>query len=140
MPCYGLMPCSSTHPCLFCVRWRRKGDWQVLLEGEQELRTFGSLQKQYEGWVAAGSRYSTLYTSRFQSTVGPVLVKAPGDSEDTTVLEKTGMPTVHLLLATNDVIRPHLVPFFKDEAHLMEVIRKEMGCVPHSYQGKDGAY
>ena len=56
------------------------------------------------------------------------------------MLEKTGMPTVHLLLSTNAIIRPHLIPFFKDEAHLMEVIRKEMGCVPHSYQGKDGAF
>ena len=140
MPCFGLMSCSSTHPCLFCVRWRRKGVWEVLPEGTQELRTFGSLQEQYKGWVAAGSRYTTPFTSRFQSTVGPVLVKAPGDRADTTVLENTGMPTVHLLLSTNDVIRPHLIPFFKDEAHLMEVIRKEMGCVPHSYQGKDGAF
>ena len=48
----------------------------------------------------------------FQSTVGPVLVESPEDTALTTVSEKVGMPTVHLLLATNDILRPHMVKFF----------------------------
>ena len=48
MPCFGLMSCSSSHPCLFCPRKRVKGEWQ---EGEVQLRTFASLKEQHRGWV-----------------------------------------------------------------------------------------
>ena len=109
MPCFGLMSCSSSHPCLFCPRKRVKGEWQ---EVEVQLRTFASLKEQHRWWVAAGSKYTTKWTSSFQSTVGPILVEADGEAITTSVLEKVGMPTVHLLLAVNDILRPHVVEFF----------------------------
>ena len=50
------------------------------------------------------------------------------------------MPTVHLLLAVNDILRPHMVEFFGSEENLMQVLKEKVWVVPHSYQGKDGAY
>lgn len=137
MPCFGLMSCSSLHPCLFCTSRRQKGKWE---EGKMVLRTMGRLQEKYEAWVAAGSRYTTAFTSRYESTVGPVLVKSQGDTPDTMVLSKVGMPSVHLLLAVNDILRPHMVNFFGGEEDLMELLRVEVGVVPHSYQGAEGAF
>ena len=137
MPCFGLMSCSSSNPCLFCPRKRVKGKWK---DDNVELRRFGSLKENYDGWVAAGSKYVTQWTSAFQSTVGPVLVESSEDTALTTVLEKVGMPTVHLLLATNDILRPHMVKFFDSEEEMMDVLKVGVGVVPHSYQGKDGAF
>ena len=37
MPWFGLLGCSSVHPCLYCNRERRKGKWEA--KEETELRT-----------------------------------------------------------------------------------------------------
>ena len=42
-------------------------------------------------------------------------MEALGDTANTSVLEKVGMPTVHLLLAVNDILRPHMVKYFDSE-------------------------
>lgn len=108
---FGLMPASSCNPCLYCPRRRHHGTgkWE---EGEVELRTLGSLSKQYQGWLEAGAKTGAQHTSIWQSTVNPVLIRSPDDKDEMTVLEKAPPPAVHLLLATNDVLRPHAVKFF----------------------------
>ena len=137
MPCYGLMPCSCSHPCLFCCSRRSKGKWT---EQHTELRTYSSQATQLAGWQAKGSKYTTKWTQAFQSTVGPVLVRSLGEEDSTTFLAKTSMPTVHLLLVVNDILRPHMLRFFESEEELLELLRVQVGVVPHSYQGKDGAF
>jgi hypothetical protein len=39
MPWFGLLGCSSVHPCLYCNMERRKGEW--IESGRVELRTLG---------------------------------------------------------------------------------------------------
>ena len=56
--------------------------------------------------------YMTEYTVLFKSTVGPVLTSSLGDTDDTTISEKAPPPSVHLLHATNNILRPHCVKFF----------------------------
>lgn len=187
MPCFGLLSCSSSHPCLFCTSKRHNGEWtvnrvegkEVEAEVEEEkslqqkvneaiedmvrkekekqveketgvkakkvdkkvvLRTLGRLKSMEKGWVDDGSRNTTAGTSKFESTVGPVLCRSIGDSDGTTVLAKVGMPSVHLLLGENSILRPHMCRFFGGENELMEILRTEVGVVPHSYQGADGAF
>ena len=104
------------------------------------LRTLGRLKAMEKGWEAEGSRNTTAGTSKFESTVGPVLCRSIGDSDRTTVLAKVGMPSVHLLLGANSILRPHMCRFFGGEEELMELLRTKVGVVPHSYQGADGAF
>jgi hypothetical protein len=137
MQLFGLMSCSSSHPCLYCPQRRSKGEWQG---GHVELRSMGSLAAQYQGWVSDGSKYDTEHTSRYQSTVGSVIVRSCFDNDDTTVLEKAAPPAVHLLLAVNDILRPHCIQFFDSEEHLMIVLKTEVGVIPHNYQGKEGTF
>ena len=93
----------------------------------------GSLAVQYWGWVAEGSKYDTEHTARYQSTVGPVVVRSHADTDDKTVLEKAAPPAVHLLLSVNDVL-------VDSESHLMEILKTEVGVIPHNYQGKEGTF
>ena len=57
----------------------------------------------------------------------------------TTVLDKCAPPTVHCLLALNSVLRPHLEKIW-EQGDLWSFLKEEVGVVPHSYQGKDGAF
>ena len=93
-PLFGLKGCSSLHPCIFCNTLRQKGEW---MEGG-ELRTFGSLENQFQKLPADGRRTTTI-TRQTESVVGPVLVRCEDDTDEKTVLAKVGMPSVHLLLA-----------------------------------------
>ena len=137
MQLFGLMSCSSSHPCLYCPLKRSKGIWGV---NDVQLRSMGSLAVQYGGWVAEGSKYDTEHTARYQSTVGPVVVRSHADTDDKTVLEKAAPPAVHLLLSVNDILRPHCIQFFDSESHLMEILKTEVGVIPHNYQGKEGTF
>jgi hypothetical protein len=91
------------------------------------LRTFGSEKVQLNGWVVASSKYSTWCTGAYKSTFSPILVQAVDDTEDAIFLEKINMPTLHLLLAVNNILRPHLVNFFDSEEQLLEILRCKMG-------------
>jgi hypothetical protein len=137
MQLFGLMSCSSSHPCLYCPLKRSKGKWGI---NDVQLRSMGSLATQYGGWVTEGSKYDTEHTSRYQSTVGPVIVRSHADKDDTTILEKAAPPAVHLLLSVNDILRPHCIQFFDSESHLMENLKTEVGIIPHNYQGKEGTF
>ena len=132
------MPCSSSNPCLYCTLRRTKGEWED--EGTGELRTLGGQDKRLAYWQGPlHSIYKTEFTVLSQSTVGPVLVRSFGDNDDTTILEKAPPPSVHLLLAVNDVLRPHCIKFFGTEEQMLQVLKDELGVIPHSYQGKEGA-
>ena len=138
MPCFGLKGCSSLHPCLLCSKMRRKGEW---LEGGN-LRTFGNLEEQLQKLPDGAQQRGHLptdVTARTESVVGPVLVRCPADDDDhKTVLAKVGPPTVHLLLAVNDIINK-CAKYFGDRKGMLAILRTEVGVVPHSYQGREGA-
>ena len=136
MPCYGLKGCSSLHPCLFCCQMRRKGVWS----GPPDLRTFANLAEQVEKLPEdPGRRNKTAVTAGTQSVVGDVLVRTAWDADDKTVLSKTGMPSVHLLLATNDVLN-FCEPFFGGRQAMLGFLKTHLSIQPHSYQGHEGAF
>ena len=89
-------------------------------------------------WIEAGSKNTTAWTSKFESCVGMVTVWGVDDTPLTTVLDKCAPPTVHCLLALNNVLRPHLENIW--DGDLWAFLREEVGVVPHSYQGKEGAF
>lgn len=136
MPWFGLLGCSSVHPCLYCNSERRKGKWEAK-EGT-ELRTLGGIEIMAGEWIEAGSKNTTAWTSKFESCVGMVTVWGVDDTPLTTVLDKCAPPTVHCLLALNNVLRPHLENIW--DGDLWAFLREEVGVVPHSYQGKEGAF
>ena len=136
MAWFGLLGCSSVHPCLYCNMERRKGKWVV--KDDVELRTLGRIEIMTDGWMEAGSKKKTAWTSNFESCVGMVTVWGEGDTPQTTVLDKCAPPTVHCLLALNSVLRPHLENIW--EGDLWDFLNEEVKVVPHSYQGKDGAF
>lgn len=136
MPWFGLIGCSSVHPCLYCNMERRKGDW--IETGGVELRTLGGIESMTAGWMEKGGIRSTTWTSKFESCVGSVTVWGDGDTPQTTVLDKCAPPTVHCLLALNSILRPHLENIWVGD--LWTFLQKEVKVVPHSYQGKEGAF
>ena len=137
MPSFGLMSCSSTHPCLYCARSRVKGVWEEVDETCDVLRTFSRIEIMSSSWMEAGSKDTTYWTSKFESCTGPILVWGQGDTPETRVLDKVTPPTVHNLLALNTVL-DHLSKFWP--GNLKEDLKKELNIIPHSYQGKDGAF
>ena len=139
MPSFGLMSCSSTHPCLYCARSRIKGLWQEDVDPRDDmLRTFARNEIMYGDWNDAGAVHTTHFTSQFESVTGPVLVWGKDDTPSTRILDKVTPPTVHNLLALNSVLRPHLSNLW--EGDMMKVLKDELNIVPHSYQGKEGAF
>jgi hypothetical protein len=137
MPLFGQMSNSSSHPCLYCPLRRSAGVWE---DKKVELKTFASSAVQLAGWRADGAVYKTKNTQKFQSTVGPVLVRGVGDRDDMTFLEKAPPPGVHLLLYTNDILRPHCNDLFGTEKNMLKILKERVGVIPHSYQGKDGTF
>ena len=89
MPCFGLLGCSSSNPCVYCPRERRRlggvAKWE---EGDVELRTLGSLNQNYADWFEEGQRDGAQFTRKFKSVAGPILVEGAGDSFSTLVLDK----------------------------------------------------
>ena len=71
------------------------------------MRTFGRLEEKYQGWKVKSS-LTTASTSKAESCVDPVLVRTEADTDDTTILMNLGMPSVHLLLGLNSILRPHI--------------------------------
>ena len=148
MPMFGLMSCSSSHPCLYCTQRRfHSGEWEGAearvkrgVPGVAPLRTLGGITRQCDEWKDKGAKYETVHTQKYESCVSEVLVRCRGDTDATTVLEKVGPPGVHLLLGANTVLRPHCEKYFGGEDAMLEVLRKEVGVVPHSYQGDKGAF
>ena len=67
-----------------------------------------------------------------------MLVRSLGDTDATTLLEKAAPPAVKL--AVNDILRPHSVHFFGSDQNLLQVLKEEVGVIPHSYQGKEGNF
>ena len=67
MPSFGLMTCSSTHPCLYCVRSRVKGVWEEVEDSGDALRTFGRIELMATSYIESGSIKSTYWTSKFES-------------------------------------------------------------------------
>ena len=68
-----------------------------------ELMTLGGIEGMTSGWMGAGSKKSTAWTSKFESCVGMATVWGEGDTPFTTVLDKCPPPTVHCLLTLNSV-------------------------------------
>ena len=138
MPCFGLLGCSSSNPCVYCPRERRRiggvAKWE---EGDVELRTLGSLNQNYADWFEEGQRDGAQFTRKFKSVAGPILVEGAGDSFSTLVLDKAPPCALHLFLATNDCFN-HLQrnhwPDFK------VVLLNLYGIQAHSYQGKEQNY
>ena len=136
MPWFGLLGCGSTHPCLYCNIERRKGVW--IEKEDHQLRTLGRIESMTAAWVENGSKKTTASTSKFESCVGTVAAWGEGDMPDTTVLDKCAPPSVHCLLALNSILRPHLEKIWNGD--LWEFLRQEVKVIPHSYQGKEGAF
>ena len=141
MPCFGLMGCGSSNPCLYCPLERRKVGGVAAWEKaeEVELRTFGSLNMNYASWLdLRGGIERVEFTREFKSvTAGPVLVEGVGDTFDTKVLEKSPPCALHLFLATSDLIN-HIEsgPWPEIKAVLFDLF----GIQAHSYQGKERNY
>ena len=135
MPCFGLLGCGSSNPCLYCPRERRKvggvAKWE---EGEVELRTIGSLNVNYAGWYEEGQRDGAQFTRKFKSVALPLLVEGVGDGFDSLVLDKAPPCALHLFLATNDLLN-HLERNHWPE--LKGVLLNLYGIEAHSYQGKE---
>ena len=112
---------------MFCTSKRQNGVWE---EKGVAMRTFGRLEEKYQGWKVKSS-LTTASTSKAESCVDPVLVRTEADTDDTTILMKVGMPSVHLLLGLNSILRPHMTRFFGGEDILMKLLRTELGVVPH---------
>ena len=55
-------------------------------------------------------------------------------------MEKAPPPSVHLLHATNNILRPHCVKFFGSDENLLLCLKEQVGVVPQIYQGKEGAF
>ena len=140
MPWFGLLGCSSVHPCLYCNQERRKGEWVKKKDNEVgvELRTLGGIESMTGGWMEKGSKKTTAWTSQYESCVGTVTVWGDGDTPQTTVLDKCAPPTVHCLLAVNNILRPHLESIW--DGDLWKFLQEEIHVIPHSYQGKEGAF
>ena len=138
MPWFGLLGCSSLHPCLYCNKERRKCVLKVKEGTVVEQRTFGGIEVRADAWMEAVSKKTTAWTSKFESCVGMVTVWGEGDTPLTTVLDKCAPPTVHCLLALNSVLRPHLEKIW-EQGDLWSFLKEEVNVVPHSYQGKEGA-
>ena len=138
MPIFGLMGCGSSNPCLYCpLERRRVGGVAAWEEAEEvELRSFGSLNMNYASWMdLRGGCERAEFTREFKSaTAGPVLVEGVGDTFDTTVLEKSPPPALHLFLATSDLIN-HLERGAWPE--IKAVLFDLLGIQAHSYQGKE---
>ena len=93
MPSFGLMTCSSSHPCLYCARSRVKGVWQEVENSSDMLRTYARIEMMNGDWNDAGSKETTYWTSKFESCTGSVLLWGQGDTPSTRVLDKVTPPT-----------------------------------------------
>ena len=138
MPSFGLMSCSSSHPCLYCARARVKGVWEEVENSSDILRSYARIELMQGDWVEAGSKAVTEWTSRFESCTGPILLWGKGDTPCTRILDKVTPPTVHNLLSLNGVLKPHLSNLWP--GNMMDDLKHELNIIPHSYQGKDGAF
>ena len=139
MPCFGLMGCGSSNPCLYCpLERRRVGGVSTWENAEVGLRTFGSLDMNYSSWLdLRGGCERVEFTREFKSVTGQVLVEGVGDTWDTTILDKTPPCALHLFLATNDLIN-HLEKGTWPE--IKAVFYDLFGIQAHSYQGKERNY
>ena len=137
-PLFGLKGCSSLHPCLFCNQLRQKGKWDE--ENEVQLRTFGGLDEQFNKLPDNG-KTTTAITRQTESVIGECLVRCEDDMDEKTVLAKVGMPSVHLLLSVNDILNKVAeICFDGNRSVMLDLLRTEVGVVPHSYQGREGAF
>ena len=104
MPCVCLMSCSSSHPCLFCPKKRSgSGEWGT---EEVELRTLGGNQENWICWQQEGAKEGAAHTARWESCcASDLLVMGLGDTLDTFVLDKCIMPSLHLLLSLNTLLK-----------------------------------
>ena len=135
MPSFGLMPCSSSNPCLFCPRSRtKKGGVFKWEDGDIQNRTLGSLHQNYAGWHMEGEVEKTAQTRKWKSVTNPVLVEGVGDTWETSVLEKSVPGSLHLLLAANDLLLHLEATCWPD---LKTCLFQLYGIKPHNYQGKD---
>ena len=139
LPCFGLMGCGSSNPCLYCPLERRKvGGVSAWEDAEVGLRTFGSLNMNYASWLDLREGVEkTEFTREFKSVTGHVLVEGVGDTFDTSVLDKCPPCALHLFLATNDLIN-HLERASWPE--IKAVLYDLFGIKAHSYQGKERNY
>ena len=128
MPTFGLMSCSSTHPCLYCARSRIKGVWQEVQSNSDILRTYGRIETMTASWKQSGSKQKTYWTSKFESCTGSVLVCGEGDSPSTRILDKLTPPTVHRLLALKSVLDPHLTKLW--QGNLKEDLKNYSPLIP----------
>ena len=135
MPCVCLMPCSSLNPCLFCPQRRDgKGEWST---DEVHLRTLGGNQWNWMCWVNEGSREGAAHTSKWEScAASDLLVLGKGDSLETLVLDKIIMPSCHLLLSYNTLLKA----VGKVWPALKGVLYQLFGVKAHDYHGKEADF
>ena len=117
---------------------RQKGKWDE--ENEVQLRTFGGLDEQFNKLPDNG-KTTTAITRQTESVIGECLVRCEDDMDEKTVLAKVGMPSVHLLLSVNDILNKVAeICFDGNRSVMLDLLRTEVGVVPHSYQGREGAF
>ena len=141
MPCLGLLKgCGSGNPCPLCDQERSKvgGDTaKWIKEADINLRSFGSLLGNYAGWFMDGERAAAVYTKKFKSVTGPVLIMGLGDTDKTLILDKLVPGPLHLYLSANDLINSCEKRCWPD---MKSVLQDKVGVQVHVYQGKVGNY
>lgn len=132
MPSLGLLKgCSSCNPCPLCDQERTKeGGVAKWVEGDTNLRSFGSLLSNYASWGMEGERTEAVHTKKWKSVTGPVLVMGEGDTFDTLMLDKIIPGPLHLYLSVNEVLN-HCEKNWPELKSVLKV---------HVYQGKVGNY
>ena len=107
------------------------------MEGDSSLRSIGSLQQNYFGWVEDGRKSSVAKTRKWKSVTGEVLVKGVGDTEDLLIIDKVIPGPLHLYLAVNEVINFCEKNSWPDIKQVLETVA---GVQTHVYMGKVGNY
>ena len=134
-PCVCLMSCSSLNPCLYCPLRRdgKTGEWSDKIVG---LRTLGGNRSNFTMWAGLGARAGAAFTSPWESCVTDLLVMGQGDTDNTEVLEKCIIPSVHLLLSLNDFLKclEQFWPGLKSDLY------KLCGVKAHDYHGKESDF
>ena len=141
MPIFGLLGCGSSNPCLFCEAERRRIGGLATWEPQEQvqLRSFGRLEMNYEGWMHEGGQEGANSTRPWKSVAaGHNIAEGVGDTWDTLLLDKAPPCPLHVgLLFTNDPIN-HLAQFHWSD--FKAVLFNLYGIQPHCYQGKDRNY
>ena len=137
-PC--LKGCSSCNPCPLCDQERtkvggKKAQW--VEEREIKLRSFGSLQYNFTGWVLEGMKQAAAQNKKWKSVTGEVIIRGVGDTDDMLIIDKIIPGPLHLYLSVNEVIN---YCESKSWPEIKTVLKDIAGVQVHEYMGKVGNY